>query len=173
MGAVGWVGMRLADGTTVCRRATKKSFQARRSSPDVRGAISAVMLELDGGATLVGCARAQLGPQLGLAGVHGAAALGYRAANIAAPAADRPGDVGLDLLRCVAAGRPQHPAPDPHRATEARGRPGREPHESADEEHQRSSRMPLSEASRRPRSRRAALAVPLAKATPLMTGLAM
>jgi hypothetical protein len=39
IGALGCVGMRLADGTSVCSLAAKNSFQARRSSADVRGAI--------------------------------------------------------------------------------------------------------------------------------------
>jgi hypothetical protein len=32
MGAVGWVGIRLPDGTIVCSRAAKNSAKARRSS---------------------------------------------------------------------------------------------------------------------------------------------
>jgi hypothetical protein len=41
MGALGCVGIKLADGTTVCCRAAKKSFQAPRRSAEDRGAIRA------------------------------------------------------------------------------------------------------------------------------------
>jgi hypothetical protein len=37
MGALRWVGMRLAEGTKVCWRAAKNSFQACRSSTEERG----------------------------------------------------------------------------------------------------------------------------------------
>src|SRR5262245_58628153 len=76
MGALGCVGMRLPDGTIVCARAAKKSVKARRNSAEVRGAI--------GMSSLVGVrtdpvphsgARGELGPQLGLALAHGAAAV--------------------------------------------------------------------------------------------------
>jgi hypothetical protein len=46
MGALGWVGIRLPDGTIVCCLAAKKSDQARRSSAEVRGAISGLSLVL-------------------------------------------------------------------------------------------------------------------------------
>src|SRR4029450_1410006 len=79
MGALGCVGMRLPDGTIVCCLASKNSVQERRSSAEVRGAISGVGLVLPCAFALQGLAggarpRAQLGPQLGLPLGHGAPA---------------------------------------------------------------------------------------------------
>jgi len=45
IGALGCVGMRLADGTMVCCRAAKKSFHAARRSEEDRGAIELPSLE--------------------------------------------------------------------------------------------------------------------------------
>src|SRR5918994_4262801 len=120
MGALGCVGMRLAEGTIVCCLAPKNSCQARRSSADVRGAISGFMLERRGRPALSGWHRsgAELGPKLCLALPHGAAPLGHGIPHAAAEAADRRGRLGLDLLGGVAAHRAQDAAPDPHGAAE-------------------------------------------------------
>src|SRR5262245_23278570 len=95
--------MRLADGTSVCCLAAKKSFQAPRRSAEDRGAISGCSLVghhplASAFAAVLAGAGGELVAELGLAGAHGGAALGEGVAHVGPGTAGPAADVGRHAL---------------------------------------------------------------------------
>src|SRR3954453_12579952 len=118
IGAVGWCGIRPADGTIVCCLDAKKSRNARRSSSAFigRSRLPACPFEL----------RSYLGFPL----QHRLSALRDRGAQIRAQPLERAREVGGHLLGGVALHRLAHGPRDPERQTEAKARAHDEPEEA-------------------------------------------
>src|SRR4051812_30874547 len=117
IGAVGWCGMRPADGTIVWARAAKKSRNFWRSSSDRI-------------ATKLPTGRFQLRSNLCFPLAHGLAAVGHGGPEIGTEAAERSGQIGRNPFGRVALHRVAHEPHHPERHAEAEARADHQPEQS-------------------------------------------